>query len=73
MKCCINGGYFIRLLFLLTELRVLKFEIQKCSQILCTHKPYFLMPVTYTVNNFSVVTYVLGWLCSPQACYTTKY
>ena len=42
MKCCINGGNFIRLLFLLTEL--FKFQIQKCGQILCAHKPYFLMP-----------------------------
>ena len=42
MKCCINGGKFIRVLFLLTEL--FKFEIQKCGQILCAHKPYFLMP-----------------------------
>ena len=42
MKCRINGGNFIRLLFLLTEL--FKFEIQKCGQILCVHKPYFLMP-----------------------------
>ena len=38
----INGVNFIRLLFLLTEL--FKFEIQKCGQILCAHKPYFLMP-----------------------------
>ena len=42
MKCCINGGKFIRLLFLSAML--LKFEIQKCGQILCAHKPYFLMP-----------------------------
>ena len=42
MKCCINGGKFIRLLFLSAKL--LKFEIQKCGQILCAHKPYFLMP-----------------------------
>ena len=42
MKCCINGGNVIRLLFLSTKL--LKFEIQKCGQILCAHKPYFLMP-----------------------------
>ena len=39
MKCCINGGNFIRLL-----LELFKFEIQKCGQILCAHKPYFLMP-----------------------------
>ena len=42
MKCCINGGNVIRLLFLSAKL--LKFEIQKCGQILCAHKPHFLMP-----------------------------
>ena len=42
MKCCINGMNFSRPSLLLTEL--FKFEIQKCSQILCAHKPYFLMP-----------------------------
>ena len=42
MKCCINGGNVIRLLFLSAKL--LKFEIQKSGQILCVHKPYFLMP-----------------------------
>ena len=31
-----------RLLFLSAKL--LKFEIQRCGQILCAHKPYFLMP-----------------------------
>ena len=39
MKSCINGVKFIRLLK-----KLLKFEIQKCGQILCAHKPYFLMP-----------------------------
>ena len=42
MKCYINGDNFIRLLCLLMKL--FKFEIQKCAQILCAHKPYFLMP-----------------------------
>ena len=42
MKCCINGRNVIRLLLLSAKL--LKFEIQKCGQILCAHKPYFLMP-----------------------------
>ena len=42
MKCCINGINFIRLLLFNTEL--FKFEIQKYGQILCVHKPYFLMP-----------------------------
>ena len=42
MKCSINAVNFIRLLLLNTEL--FKFEIQKYGQILCVHKPYFLMP-----------------------------
>ena len=42
MKFCINGGNVIRILSLSAKL--LKFEIQKCGQILCAHKPYFLMP-----------------------------
>ena len=45
MKCCTDAEDFvrlIRLLFLLTKL--FKFEAQKCGQIVCTHKPYFLMP-----------------------------
>ena len=41
MKSCINDVNFIRLLLLSTEL--FKFEIQKYGQILCVHKPYFLM------------------------------
>ena len=42
MKCCMNGVNVIRLLYLSAKL--LKFEIQKSGQILCVHKPYFLMP-----------------------------
>ena len=42
MKCCINDVNFIRLLLLSTKL--FKFEIQTYGQILCVHKPYFLMP-----------------------------
>ena len=42
MTCCINDVNCIRLLLLSTEL--FKFEIQKYDQILCVHKPYFLMP-----------------------------
>ena len=41
MKCRIRGVNFIRLLWLLIKL--FKFEIQKCGQILCAHKPCFLM------------------------------
>ena len=41
MKCCINDKKFISLLLLSTEL--FKLEIQKYGQILCVHKPYFLM------------------------------
>ena len=52
MKCCINGENVIRLLFLSAKL--LKFEIQKCGQILCAHKPYFLMPGhIYTVDSLA--------------------
>ena len=42
MKCCITGENFIRLLEV--SIKLFKFEIQKCGQILCAHKPYFLMP-----------------------------
>ena len=42
MKCCINGRNFIRLLRV--SIKFFKFKIQKCDQILCAHKPYFLMP-----------------------------
>ena len=49
MKGCINGGNVIRLLFLSAKL--LKFEIQKCNQILCAHKPYFLMPGHISRNS----------------------
>ena len=41
MKCCINGRNYSRLLLLSTK--IFKFEIQKCSQSLCGHKPYILM------------------------------
>ena len=70
MKCCINSENFIRLLFLLTEL--FKFEIQKRGQILCAHKPYFLMPghICTLVISYS---YMIQWacvlclLCTPEA------
>ena len=42
MKCYITGRNYISLQFLSAKL--FKFEIQKCGQILCAHKPYFLMP-----------------------------
>ena len=42
MKCCISGRIVIILTF--SSAKLLKFEIQKCGQILCAHKPYFLMP-----------------------------
>ena len=41
MNYCINYVNFIRLPLLTTEL--FKFEIQKYGQILCVHKPYFVM------------------------------
>ena len=67
MKCCISSGNTITILFLFTEL--FKFEIQKCGQILCAHKPYFLMlghiyiiivtfPITVVAGCFS------SWTCT---------
>ena len=35
---------FFKFYFLSTELLNFKFEIQKYGQILCVHKPYYLMP-----------------------------
>ena len=61
MKCCINGMNFSRPPLLLTEL--FKFEIQKCGQILCAHKPYFLMPghtYIYIYIYISLSTIVLN-------------
>ena len=58
MKCCINGGNSIRLLVL--SMKLLKFETKKCGQILCAHKPYFLMPghkykptITSSIPNYT--------------------
>ena len=63
MKCCINVGNFIRFL----SAKLLKFEIQKCGQILCAHKPYFLMPghicwCTYNIirMNFNLQAVVVN-------------
>ena len=65
MKCCINDVNFIRLLLLSTEL--FKFEIQKYGQILCVHKPYFLMPrVTY--KDSSALLLALGKNTSKEDC-----
>ena len=55
MKCCINDVNFIRLLLLGTEL--FKFEIQTYGQILCVHKPCFLMPGhIYRASHFKLYT-----------------
>ena len=55
MKCCINDVNFNRLLLLSTEL--FKFEFQKYGQILCAHKPYFLMPGhIYDLNSYITFT-----------------
>ena len=56
MKCCISDVDFIRLLLFSTEL--FKFEIQKYGQILCVHKPYFLMPGHIYKIDFVVGYYV---------------
>ena len=41
MKGCTSGKNFIELLLL--SIKLFKFKNQKCGQILCGHKPYFLM------------------------------
>ena len=59
MKCFINGVNFIKLLLLFTEL--FKFEIQKCGQIFCAHKPYFLMLghiLIYSIHIYTAYTYI---------------
>ena len=40
MNLCINGENFIRLFL---SVKLFQFEIQKFGQVLCAHKPYFLM------------------------------
>ena len=56
-KSCINGETFITVLRLVTKL--FKSEIQKCSQILCAHKPHFLMPGhNYYYNIIIIITII---------------
>ena len=55
MKCCIKCRNFIYLLFLSTKL--FKLEIQKYAQILCAHKPYFLMPG----HIYAHISYHFSW------------
>ena len=52
MKCSINAVNFIR--FLLLNTKLFKFEIQKYGQILCVHKPYFLMPGHIVVDTMLI-------------------
>ena len=61
MLCCIKGGNVIRLLFLSAKL--LKFEIQKCGQNLCAHKPYFLM-----LGHIYTCMYVRGFTTYLHMC-----
>ena len=51
MKCFTNDVNFIRLLA-----ELFKFDMQKYGQILCVHKPYFLMPghIIYYGDNLYV-------------------
>ena len=55
MKCCIKCRNFIYLLFLSTKL--FKFEIQKYAQILCAHKPYFLI----SGHIYAHISYHFSW------------
>ena len=67
MKCYINDVNFIRLLLLGTEL--FKFEIQKYGQILCVHKPYFLMPG----HIFVCIVTTIKEICSVHTLMHAKY
>ena len=58
MKYCINDVNCIRLLLLIREL--FKFEIQKCGQILCVHKPYFLMPGHICTSLLCFPAFLIG-------------
>ena len=65
MKCCINDVNFISLLILSTEL--FKFEIQKYGQILCVHKPHFLMPGDWShMPSTHIVTSLIETRRKPQ-------
>ena len=65
MKFCINGGNVIRILSLSAKL--LKFEIQKCGQILCAHKPYFLMPShIYASIGYSIHAKYMSFMQKPR-------
>ena len=59
MNCCINGGNIIRLLLNFLSAKLLKFEIQKCGQILCAHKPYFLMPGHIYIYIYIYYSYII--------------
>ena len=60
MECCINGENSIRLLYLSAKL--FKFEIYKCGQILCAHKPYFLMPGHIYLKFIDIIPFNHGTL-----------
>ena len=71
MKCYINGVNCIT--FLRLFIKLFKFEIQKCGQILCAHKPCFLMPGHIlsspvdqsTVEDGNDVAFIEVLNCSP--------
>ena len=76
MKYCINGRNYISLLFIPAKL--FKFEITKCGQILCAHKPYFLSPLTYAIKNelsgqFVLVSLSDFFTVNNYACYKYSY
>ena len=73
MNSCINGGYFIKLLHV--SIKLFKFEIQNCGQILCAHKPYFLMPgyicISIHMQRYTytyVATYIIMSVFCVCAC-----
>ena len=53
MNSCINGENCAGLPCVCMKL--FNSEIQKCGQILCAHKPYFLMPGHIYIHTYSIV------------------
>ena len=62
MKCFINSENFMRWLFLL------KLEIQKCGQIWCAHKPYFLRLGHICLIGFGLVLFSRQLLNNMPCC-----
>ena len=69
---CRNGANYVRLLCFHTKL--FSCEIQKCGQILCTHKTHFLMPGHILSRPLMHMVYlcISNTLCMHCACVSAK-